>query len=77
MTDPPDPSTADAGTSHDLRAAIANLSSQQRAVIGLYYLEGFRVAEISEALGISEGTVKSRLYHARLTLRRHFLGDET
>ena len=77
MTDPPDPSTADAGTSHDLRAAIANLSSQHRAVIGLYYLEGFRVAEISEALGISEGTVKSRLYHARLTLRRHFLGDKT
>lgn len=74
-TDVPDPSTADVGRSHDLRTAIAKLPDQQRAVIGLYYLEGFNVAEIAEAVGISEGTVKSRLYHARLMLRRHFSGD--
>lgn len=75
-TDLPDPGTADPGTSHDLRVALANLPNQQRAVIGLYYLEGFSVAEISEALGIAEGTVKSRLYHARLALRRQFSGDK-
>jgi RNA polymerase sigma-70 factor (ECF subfamily) len=76
-TDAPDPSTPDFGRSHDLRVAIANLPNQQRAVIGLYYLEGFSVAEIASALEIAEGTVKSRLYHARLTLRRHFSGDDT
>lgn len=72
----PDPSTPDVGRSHDLRTAVAKLPNPQRAVVGLYYLEGFSVAEIAEALGISAGTVKSRLYHARLTLRRHFSGDQ-
>jgi DNA-directed RNA polymerase specialized sigma24 family protein len=29
------------------------------------------VAEIADVLGISPGTVKSRLYHCRHQLRRH------
>jgi RNA polymerase sigma-70 factor (ECF subfamily) len=76
-TDVPDPRTTDDGQSYDLRHAIAGLPEQQRAAIGLYYVEGFSVGEIAEALGIAEGTVKSRLYHARLSRRRHFSGDMT
>lgn len=74
--DLPDPRTDDPGSTHDLRIAVAHLPNHQRAVIGLYYLEGFSVAEIAEALGIADGTVKSRLFHARQTLRRHLSGDQ-
>ena len=48
-----------------LQRAIGNLPDSQRAVIVLYYLEDLSVSEIAYALNIAEGTVKSRLYHAR------------
>ena len=53
-----------------LHAALATLPVEQRAVIALYYEEGFPVMEIADMLGIPPGTVKSRLYHARRQLRR-------
>jgi RNA polymerase sigma-70 factor, ECF subfamily len=53
-----------------LTAALQRLSERQRAVIVLHDVEGFRHAEISEMLGIPEGTARSDLHHARATLRR-------
>ena len=35
----------------------------------LHYLEGFSVAEVAQILRIPQGTVKSRLHHARKRLR--------
>jgi len=45
------------------------LGGEQRALVSLHYLDGFGIWELAEILGIPEGTVKSRLYHARKQLR--------
>lgn len=49
--------------------AIARLSEDFRAVIVLYDIRGLSYQEISDALGIPLGTVKSRLNRARQALR--------
>ena len=54
-----------------LQAALAQLPLKQRALINLYYQEGFTTQEVADILGIPRGTVKSRLYHARDAIRRH------
>jgi RNA polymerase sigma-70 factor (ECF subfamily) len=53
-----------------LRAGLALLSPRQRAVIVLHDVQGFRHGEIGALLSIPEGTARSDLFHARLTLRR-------
>lgn len=52
-----------------LAGAIAQLPKDQRVAIGLFYLEDLGVAEISAALGVPAGTIKTRLMHARKKLR--------
>lgn len=49
--------------------AVAELDEPHRAVLVLRELEGLGYAEIADSLGIAEGTVASRLYHARRKLR--------
>ncbi len=49
--------------------AITRLSEKLRAVIVLYEIEGLSYEEISDALGISIGTVKSRISRAREELK--------
>lgn len=51
---------------------IANLSPIYRSIILLRYLEDFSLNEISEILDIPLGTVKTRLFRARETLRKRF-----
>lgn len=53
-----------------LRRAIEGLPDSHRVVVILYYLEGLSVSEVAYALGVPEGTVKSRLYYAREKLRK-------
>jgi len=60
----------------DLRNAIARLPVDQRLVVSLHYGEGFTIDEIATAHGFPPGTVKSRLFAARETLRKHLEGDE-
>ena len=48
-----------------LYMAIMELPEDLRVLVTLYYLEGFSLKEISEALDIPEGTIKSRLSRAR------------
>ncbi len=52
-----------------LRQAIKELSFDQQMVLRLFYTEEQSLREISNILDISEGTVKSRLYHAREKLK--------
>ncbi len=52
-----------------LRAALARLPGEQRALVSLRYLEHFELWELAEVFGIPEGTVKSRLHHARKQLK--------
>lgn len=57
---------------HELRAtvaaALAELPFEQRAALVLVDMEGYSVAEASEALGVPTGTVKSRCARGRARL---------
>ena len=62
-----------------VHAALANLDPDQRQVIVLRELEGCTYEQIAEIADIPVGTVRSRLYRARLTLRDRLapvLGEE-
>jgi RNA polymerase sigma-70 factor (ECF subfamily) len=50
--------------------AVAGLSAEQRAVFVLRAVEEMSYEEIAKALGISPGTVMSRLFRARVRLAR-------
>lgn len=52
-----------------LKAAMARLSEKHRAIIVLREVEGLSYEEMAEVLGISKGTVMSRLFHARQNLQ--------
>ena len=50
--------------------AVSSLPLQQRVVVVLYYINDLPVQEISEILDIPAGTVKSRLFYGRNSLRK-------
>ncbi len=58
-----------------LRLAMDHLSPAQREVVTLYDIQGKSFAEISELLGTSEGTLRSRLHYAHKLLQG-LLSDE-
>jgi len=58
----------------DIHRALARLSLAHRDVLALHFLEGFSIAEIGAITGAAEGTVKSRLFHARHALRARLQG---
>jgi RNA polymerase sigma-70 factor, ECF subfamily len=52
-----------------LRKVIATLPDHHREVVFMRFLDDMTLSDISLALGIALGTVKSRLHHAIATLR--------
>ena len=72
--------TANGGTLRDvnvhelqkrLNEAMMRLSEDHRTVVTLYDIQGLQHAEISKILGVSEGTVRSRLFYAHRQLQNH------
>lgn len=59
-----------------IRKSIAFLARIYREVIVRHYMNGESVAHISNALGIPEGTVKSRLHSGREQIKKGFTGME-
>jgi RNA polymerase sigma-70 factor (ECF subfamily) len=53
-----------------LRTAFDELPSYHRAVIVLRELEGLSYEEMASVMGVSKGTIMSRLFHARKKLQR-------
>ena len=53
-----------------VQEALGVLSPQQREVMHLVFYENLTVREAASLLKIPEGTVKSRMYHARLALAK-------
>jgi RNA polymerase sigma-70 factor (ECF subfamily) len=59
-------------------AALSELGPRDREILSLRHHQDLSYREIAEGLGIPEGTVMSRLYHARRRLRDrlgHLLAD--
>lgn len=59
-----------------LRIALTKLNPEVRAMVLMHHVEELSIEEIATALGIPEGTVKSRLYHARERLRTYLGSGE-
>jgi RNA polymerase sigma-70 factor (ECF subfamily) len=58
----------------EITRAIRALPEEYRAAVVLSDLQGLRYAEIAEALGVPEGTVKSRLFRGRRILQKKLAG---
>jgi RNA polymerase sigma-70 factor (sigma-E family) len=69
VPDSPDDHDPQSATALDVRAALAALPWQQRAVLVLRYFDDLTEAQTAEALGCSLGTVKSRTNRALTALR--------
>ena len=69
---PQRPDSTDSNARPELTHVLANLPEGQREVLLMRFVDDMSLAEIAAALGIPEGTVKSRLHNALATLR----GDE-
>jgi RNA polymerase sigma-70 factor (ECF subfamily) len=52
----------------DLLDAVRRLPEGQRLAVCLHHLADLSVADVADALGVSEGTVKSQLHDARRAL---------
>ena len=53
-----------------LDKALARLSPDQRTLLLLYDVDGWRQEDVAEVLGVPVGTVKSRLHRCRANLRK-------
>lgn len=59
-----------------VRAAIAGLSADHRAVIGMRYIEGMPYQEIADVLECPIGTVKSRIHYALRKIADELAGPD-
>ena len=66
------PPQSSAETDLSLRQALSHLSLEERALLSLFYVDGFTGRDIAQALGIPLGTVKSRLFKARENLKQYY-----
>jgi RNA polymerase sigma-70 factor (ECF subfamily) len=51
-----------------LRDCLARISPDHREIVDLVYYQGMTIGEVAEIVGIPEGTVKTRMFHARRQL---------
>ena len=71
------PKLQGAGNKHDTQAevmgALCKLSRVQRESVTMFYISGYSVEEVAAIQEVPEGTVKSRLYNARLKLKEEMI----
>jgi RNA polymerase sigma-70 factor (ECF subfamily) len=53
----------------ELERAFRHLSGEHRAVLVMHHYLGLSISEIGDAIGLSPGTVRSRLHYARQHMR--------
>ena len=53
-------------------ASLMNLPEKYKSVLYLYYIEGYKTAEISEILGVSPSAVRKRLQRGRKKLQMEY-----
>ncbi len=59
-----------------VKRGLEQLSFEHRAVLVLHDLEDLPQKEVAKILGIAVGTVKSRLFHARTSLRKYIIQQQ-
>ena len=57
-----------------LKYCLEKLSDLQRQVVHLAFFEDFSYGEISEVVGTPEGTIKTRMFHAKQLLKKCLQG---
>ena len=67
---PVQPAGTGAAERGDLQVLLAGLNEGQREALLMRFVDDMSLAEIAAALGIPEGTVKSRLHNALASLRQ-------
>lgn len=60
----------------ELERAFRRLSAEQRAVLVMHHYLGLSGAEIAETLGLSAGTVRSRLHYGKQQMRAAMEADQ-
>ena len=66
--DTPEITVSKKDKSEQIRLCMDRLSSNHREIIDLVYFHEKTIGDISKILGIPEGTVKTRMFHARKKL---------
>ena len=66
--DTPEVTTLKASKAQALRACLMQLSPAHREVIDLVYYHEKSIEEVAHIVGVPEGTVKTRMFHARKRL---------
>jgi RNA polymerase sigma-70 factor (ECF subfamily) len=61
----------------ELQAALDSLPERLRTPLLLVEMLGLRYREVAEVVGVAEGTIKSRIFHARAQLQRWSHADES
>ena len=62
-------------TENAVLEAMKKLKPELRIIMTLHYVDGYSIQEMTEALGIPEGTVKTRMRSARKQLSKTLLVD--
>jgi RNA polymerase sigma-70 factor (ECF subfamily) len=57
-----------------LKRALSVLSQEDRAMIILYEIEGWPIGDLSRMMSRPEGTIKARLFRARIKMRKVLTG---
>jgi RNA polymerase sigma-70 factor (ECF subfamily) len=59
-----------------MRDGLMRLDADERGLLWLREVEGYSYEELAEILGVPLGTVKSRLFTARESLRRIWMNGK-
>ena len=76
VSDGPDEELSKKELAERVIEAISSLDEDHKEVLVMSEVQGMRYADISEALGIPVGTVKSRMFNAMKRLREKLVGLE-
>lgn len=66
----PQPEPIELAQHREVRHAVARLEPKYRTVISLYYWQGLGYAEIAQVMNKPEGSIKTWIRRAKLTLRK-------
>src|SRR5436190_5073347 len=70
----PDASVERRETQQQVLAALGRIDPEYRAILVMRDIEGFDYQQMADVLGLPLGTLKSRLFRARLSLREELKG---